>query len=146
MKMFALWDHFFLSSSPGVGFTKQIFIHSVIFLICQHCQSTRQILNYRLIFDRYRHSSAAVTPFKYQSDSKNPTVAFARSKISKILLTEKLTNGTLVIVVVLRVCKYMHSFHWRGIGYYMVATFLWAKGKSIISALSNLQVCPDIFV
>ena len=37
--------------------------------------------------------AAAVTPVKYGCDSKNLTCAFARSKI---LLTEKLTNGALV--------------------------------------------------
>ena len=45
------------------------------------------------IFDRCCRSSAAVTPVKYECDSNNITGAFARSKI---LLTEKLTNGALV--------------------------------------------------
>ena len=46
-----------------------------------------------LIFDRCRRSSAAVTPVKYECDANNLTGPFARSKI---LLTEKLTNGALV--------------------------------------------------
>ena len=45
------------------------------------------------IFERCRCSSAAVTPVKYECDANNPTGTFARSKI---LLTEKLTNGALV--------------------------------------------------
>ena len=45
------------------------------------------------IFDRCCRSSAAVTPVKYECDANNLTGTFARSKI---LLTEKLTNGALV--------------------------------------------------
>ena len=45
------------------------------------------------IFDRCCRSSAAVTPVKYECDANNITGTFARSKI---LLTEKLTNGALV--------------------------------------------------
>ena len=45
------------------------------------------------IFDRCHRSSAAVTPVKYECDSRNITCTFARSKIT---LTEKLTNGALV--------------------------------------------------
>ena len=45
------------------------------------------------IFDRCHRSSAAVTPVKYESDANNLTGTFARSKI---LFTEKLTNGALV--------------------------------------------------
>ena len=45
------------------------------------------------IFDRCRRSWAATTPVKYEWDLKNVTGTFARWKI---LLTEKLTNGTLV--------------------------------------------------
>ena len=45
------------------------------------------------IFDRCRHSSAAVAPVKYKCDSNNLRVTFTRSNI---LLTEKLKNGTLV--------------------------------------------------
>ena len=45
------------------------------------------------IFDRCRRSSAAVAPVKYECDWDNLTGAFIRSKI---LLTEKLTNGALV--------------------------------------------------
>ena len=44
------------------------------------------------IFDRYRRSTAVVIPVKYECESKNLTVTFARSKI---LLTENLTNGAL---------------------------------------------------
>ena len=50
-------------------------------------------MNITFIFDRCRRSSAAATPVKYECDSKNLTCTFA---ISKILLTEKLTNGALV--------------------------------------------------
>ena len=46
-----------------------------------------------LIFDKCRRSSAAVTPVKYECDANNLRGTFARSKI---LLTEKLTNGALV--------------------------------------------------
>ena len=45
------------------------------------------------IFDRCCRSSAAVTPVKYECDANNLTGTFARSKI---LLTDKLTNGALV--------------------------------------------------
>ena len=45
------------------------------------------------IFDRCRHSWAAVTPAKYECDAKNLTGALTGSKI---LLMEKLTNGALV--------------------------------------------------
>ena len=45
------------------------------------------------IFDRCYRSSAAMTPVKYECDSKNVTGTFASSKI---LLTEKLTNRALV--------------------------------------------------
>ena len=45
------------------------------------------------IFGRCHRSSAAVTPAKYECDTKNLTGSFVRSKI---LLTEKLTNGALV--------------------------------------------------
>ena len=45
------------------------------------------------IFDRCRRSSAAVAPVKYECDWNNLTGAFTRSKI---MLTEKLTNGALV--------------------------------------------------
>ena len=44
------------------------------------------------IFDRCCRSSPAVTPVKYECDSENVTGTFA---ISKLLLTEKLTNGAL---------------------------------------------------
>ena len=50
-------------------------------------------MNITFIFDRWRRSSAAVTPVKYECDSRNITDTFARSEIS---LTEKLTNGALV--------------------------------------------------
>ena len=50
-------------------------------------------MNTTLIFARCCRSSAAVTPVKYEWDVKNVTDTFARSKI---LLTEKLTNGILV--------------------------------------------------
>ena len=53
----------------------------------------RYLLNITLIFDRCCRSSAAVTPVKYECDLKNVTGTYARSKI---LLTEKLTNGALV--------------------------------------------------
>ena len=45
------------------------------------------------IFDKCRHSSAAVTPAKYECDAKNLTGALTGWKI---LLTEKLTNRALV--------------------------------------------------
>ena len=59
----------------------------------QHCQNTCWLLNSMFIFDRCRRSSAAVAPVKYKCDSNNLRGTFTRSKI---LLTEKLTNGALV--------------------------------------------------
>ena len=53
----------------------------------------RLFLNITFIFDRWRRSSAAATPVKYEWDSTNVTDTFARLQIS---LTEKLTNGALV--------------------------------------------------
>ena len=50
-------------------------------------------IEYHVCIDKYRHSSAAVTPVKYECDSTNLTVTFARSKM---LLTEKLTNRAVV--------------------------------------------------
>ena len=50
-------------------------------------------IEYHVYIGRCHRSSAAVTPFKYECDSNNLTCTFT---ISKILLTEKLTNGTLV--------------------------------------------------
>ena len=52
-----------------------------------------QVLHITFIFDRCRRSSAAVASVKYKCDSNNLRGSFGRSKI---LLTEKLTNGTLV--------------------------------------------------
>ena len=51
------------------------------------------MFNITFIFDRYRRSWAAAIPVKYGRDSNNLSGTFARSKI---LLTEKLTNGALV--------------------------------------------------
>ena len=45
------------------------------------------------IFDRCHRSSDTVTPAKYECDAKNLKGTFV---ISEILLTEKLTNGTLL--------------------------------------------------
>ena len=76
---------------PGVGVTKPIAsvpLFSQIFFIVK-----RHLLNIAFIFDRCRRSSAAGTPVKYEYDSRNLACSFARSKI---LLTEKLTNGALV--------------------------------------------------
>ena len=50
-------------------------------------------MNIMFIFDRYRRSSAAVIPVKYECDSQDLRVIVAKSKI---LLTEKWTNGALV--------------------------------------------------
>ena len=66
---------------------------SVIFLIFHHCQNKLQMLDIAFIFDWCRRRWAAMTPVKYEYDSENLTCIFARSKI---LLTEKLTNGALV--------------------------------------------------
>ena len=63
------------------------------FPIFHHCQNTGYLLNITFIFDRCCHCSAVMTPVKYESDSKELTGAFARSKIS---LMEKSTNGALV--------------------------------------------------
>ena len=69
------------------------FLRSVFFRIFQYHQNTRYLLNIAFIFDRCRRSSAAVAPVKYKFDSNNVRGTFARTKI---LLTEKLTNGALV--------------------------------------------------
>ena len=69
------------------------FLRSVIFRIFQYYQNTRHLLKITFVFDRCRRSSAAVAPVKYKCDSNNLRSNFARSKI---LLTEKLTNGGLV--------------------------------------------------
>ena len=63
------------------------------FRFFKHCQNTRYLLNITFIFDRCRRSWAAVTPVKYECDSKNLTGNFARSKI---LHTQKLMKGALV--------------------------------------------------
>ena len=76
----------------GGGY-KANFLHSVIFLIFHNCQNKLQMLDIAFIFDRCCRSSAAMTPVKYECDSKNLTCTFARLKI---LLTEKLTSGALV--------------------------------------------------
>ena len=76
----------------GGGY-KANFLCSVTFLIFQYHQDTRQLLKITFIFDRCRRSSAAVAPVKYKCDSNNLRGSFARSKI---LFTEKLTNGALV--------------------------------------------------
>ena len=78
---------------PGVGVTKpfsSVPLFSEIFNIIK----THYVLNIKFIFGRCRRSQAAVTPGKYECDSKNLRDTFVRSKI---LLTEKLTNGALVI-------------------------------------------------
>ena len=54
--------------------------------------NTRPLLNITFIFDMCHRSWAAVTPVKYECDSKNLTVTLAGSKY---LLTEKLANGAL---------------------------------------------------
>ena len=51
------------------------------------------------MFDRCRRSSAPVALVKYKCDLNNPRGTFARSKI---LLTEKLTNGILVTPTAVR--------------------------------------------
>ena len=63
-------------------------------IYCQNRQKTRQLLNIRFIFGRCRRSSAAVTLGQYGCDWNNSIYTFARSKI---LLTDKLANGALVI-------------------------------------------------
>ena len=78
---------------PGLGVTKPISSDPLISPIFQHCQNTGYLLNIIFIFDRCCRTSAAVTPVKYECDANNLTGTFA---ISKILLTEKLTNGALV--------------------------------------------------
>ena len=69
------------------------FLRSVIFWSFPHCQNTHYVLTITFIFGRCRCNPAAVTPAKYECDSKNLADTFARSKI---LLTEKLTNKVLV--------------------------------------------------
>ena len=75
-----------------VGIIKPISF--VIFSIFHHCQNTGFIWNATtFIFDRCHRNWVAATPVKYESDSKNLTGTFARSKIS---LADKSTNGALV--------------------------------------------------
>ena len=78
--------------SPGMGVTKAISSVPLISLFF-NIVNTGYLLNIMFIFDRCCRSSAAVTPVKYQCDVNNITGTFARSKI---LLTDKLTNGALV--------------------------------------------------
>ena len=82
-----------VGSGPGVGVTKSISSVKLISRFFHHYRNTWYLLNIMFIFDRCRHSSAAATPVKYECDANNLTGTFARSKI---LLTEKLTNGALV--------------------------------------------------
>ena len=64
------------------------------------------MLDIAFIFGRCRRSSAAVTPVKYKCDLRNLTCTFARSKI---LLTEKLTNGALVTPTPgRRICQHLY--------------------------------------
>ena len=82
-----------LGMYSGVGVTKPISsvpLFSEFFIIVK---KTRWLLNITFIFGRYRRSSAAVIRVKYESDSKNLTGTFARSKF---VLLEKLTTGALV--------------------------------------------------
>ena len=78
--------------SWGGGY-KANFLRSVIFRILQYYHNTCYLLNITFIFDRCRRSSAVVAPVNYKCDSNNLRGSFGRSKI---LLTEKLTNGALV--------------------------------------------------
>ena len=77
----------------GVGVTKPISSVTLFSDFFQNYQNTHYLLKITFIFDRCRRSSAAVAPVKYKCDSNNLRITFARSKI---LLTEKLTNGPLV--------------------------------------------------
>ena len=73
-------------------------------------------MNIAFIFDRCRHSSAAVAPVKYKCDSNNLRGTFARTKI---LLTEKLTNGasvTPITINILRLGNMYASVNWFIIG------------------------------
>ena len=84
-------DHYDVMSWGG-GY-KANFLHYVIFRIFQYHHNTCYLLNITFIFDRCRRSLAAVAPVKYKCDSNNLRGSFGRSKI---LLTEKLTDGDLV--------------------------------------------------
>ena len=77
----------------GVGVTKPISSVPLFSQILPIVKTHYSCLNIIFIFDRCWRSSAAVTPVKYESDSSNLTVTFARLKM---WLTEKLTNGALV--------------------------------------------------
>ena len=78
----------------GVGVTKAI---SSIPLFSQlyryYPPNTVYQLNITFIFDRNHSSLAAVTPVKYECDSKRPRDNYTKSKI---YITEKLKNGALV--------------------------------------------------
>ena len=70
------------------------FLCSIIFLIFRHCQShVRYSTSLNAIFHKCRRSSCAVTHVEYECDSKNLKGIFPRLNI---LLTEKLSKGTLV--------------------------------------------------
>ena len=92
--VFTKWDVYSttLWSTWGGGYYANFF-RSVIFRIFHYSQNTRNLLKITFIFDRCRRSSAAVASVKYKCDSNNLRSTFERSKI---LLTEKLTNGALV--------------------------------------------------
>ena len=79
-------------SQWGGGY-KANFLRSVIFRIFHYYHNTRFLLNITFIFERCRRSSDAEVPVKYKCDSNNLRGSIGRSKI---LLTEKFTNGGLV--------------------------------------------------
>ena len=85
--MYTMETRYFLVWS-GVRVTKPIFS------IFQNYQNTCYIHDVTFIFDRCRRSRAAETPGTYERDLKYIAYTFTKSNIS---VTEKLTNGTLVI-------------------------------------------------
>ena len=78
----------------------------------QHCQNTCLLLNILFMFNRCGRSSAAMAPVKYNCNLNNLRGTFTRSKI---LLTEKLTNGALVTPTPdwrLTFCKRWWQYHY----------------------------------
>ena len=68
----------YISLSPGVGVTDSVFLLSIILPVFQNSQNASYLLNTTFMFDMWSHSLDAVTPAKYECDSKDLTITFAK--------------------------------------------------------------------
>ena len=80
------------------------------FLFFQYYHNTSYLLDITFIFERGHRSSATVASVKYKCDSNNLRGSFGRSKI---LLTEKLTNGALVTPTPELWCRKCAKWFWN---------------------------------